>query len=199
MEKYKVHHIRISPYNSRAQGPIERRHFDVREALVKSAGGVETKWPEVAASVFCAEHVTVQKSMGYSPFYLAHGVEPLLPFDLAESTYLCPAGEERLSTTELIVQQARMLQKREEDLLMVRERVVSSRWKAIKQKEDEHQRNTIDFNFKCGALVLVWNSLIDKDLGSQTRPRYLGPMLVVRHTKGGLYDLAELDGAVLKL
>ena len=28
-EKYHIHHIKISPYNSRAQGPIERRHFDV--------------------------------------------------------------------------------------------------------------------------------------------------------------------------
>ena len=28
-EKYHVYHIKISPYNSRAQGPIERRHFDV--------------------------------------------------------------------------------------------------------------------------------------------------------------------------
>ena len=28
-EKYHVYHIKISPYNSRAQGPVERRHFDV--------------------------------------------------------------------------------------------------------------------------------------------------------------------------
>ena len=38
-EKYHIHHIKISPYNSRAQGPIERRHFDVREALLKAAEG----------------------------------------------------------------------------------------------------------------------------------------------------------------
>jgi Integrase zinc binding domain len=28
-KKYHIYHIKISPYNSRAQGPIERRHYDV--------------------------------------------------------------------------------------------------------------------------------------------------------------------------
>lgn len=34
-QKYRINHIRISPYNSRANGPVERRHFDVREAWSK--------------------------------------------------------------------------------------------------------------------------------------------------------------------
>ena len=28
-EKYGIHHIRISPYNSQANGLVERRHFEV--------------------------------------------------------------------------------------------------------------------------------------------------------------------------
>jgi hypothetical protein len=38
-EKFHIYHIKISPYNSQAQGPIERQHFDVREALIKAADG----------------------------------------------------------------------------------------------------------------------------------------------------------------
>ena len=33
-KKYHIHHIKISPYNSQAQGPIEQRHFDVQESLM---------------------------------------------------------------------------------------------------------------------------------------------------------------------
>ena len=79
---YHIHHIKISPYNSQAQGPIEWRHFNVHKLLVKAADGGENKWHLVAHPAFWAEHITIQKSTGFSPYYIANGVEPLLPFDL---------------------------------------------------------------------------------------------------------------------
>lgn len=75
---YKINNIRISPYNSQANGPVERRHYDVRESLVKAAEGIENRWTQVAPSVFWAKRVSIQKSTGYSPYYIAHGLEPLL-------------------------------------------------------------------------------------------------------------------------
>ena len=38
-DRYKIRHIRISPYNSQANGVVERRHFNVWEAIVKSSPG----------------------------------------------------------------------------------------------------------------------------------------------------------------
>ncbi len=112
VDKYHVHHIRISPYNLRAAGPIERCHYDVHEAIIKAAEGDESKWPIVVPSVFWAKHVTILKSTGYSPYYMAHGVEPLLPFDLAEATYLAPVLNGRVTTETLIAERAKMLMKR---------------------------------------------------------------------------------------
>ena len=73
-EKYHINHIRISPYNSHAQGPIEQWHYDVQEAIMKAAEGDESKWPDVAPAVLWAEQVTIQKYTGYSPDYLPHVV-----------------------------------------------------------------------------------------------------------------------------
>ncbi|KIJ07334.1 hypothetical protein PAXINDRAFT_36324, partial [Paxillus involutus ATCC 200175] len=60
--RYNIHHIRISPYNSQANGIVERRHYDVREAIIKSAEGDESRWYRSAHSVFWAERVTIGKS-----------------------------------------------------------------------------------------------------------------------------------------
>jgi len=81
-KKYKIHYIRISGYNSRANGLVERPHCDVRQALVKAADGIESKWSQVAHSVFWAERVTARKRMGCSPYFAATGTHPLIPLDI---------------------------------------------------------------------------------------------------------------------
>ena len=92
--------------------------------LLKAAEGDSSRWPDVAPSVFWAQRVTIQKSTGYSPYYLAHGVEPLFPFDIAEATYLTPAFDNLMSMEDLIAQRAIMLQKRNQDLQRVCKDVV---------------------------------------------------------------------------
>jgi len=66
---YHIKHIRISGYNSRANGIVEQSHFDVRQALYKACDGEESKWSSVAYSVFWAERVTVRRRMGCSPYF----------------------------------------------------------------------------------------------------------------------------------
>jgi len=88
--KYGIHPIHVSPYNSQANGIVERQHRDVREAIIKTCEGDETRWNQVVHSVFWVEHVTIQKATGLSPYFMMHGVEPIFPFDLAEATFLAP-------------------------------------------------------------------------------------------------------------
>ena len=45
-------HITISPYNSQADGLVERRHRDVRESIMKTCGAVGSKWYRVTHAVF---------------------------------------------------------------------------------------------------------------------------------------------------
>ena len=39
MKKYGIPHTRISPYNSKANGVVERGHFPLREGLIKACEG----------------------------------------------------------------------------------------------------------------------------------------------------------------
>ena len=88
--QYGIRHIRISPYNSQVNGVVERRHYNVREAIIKSTLGGEVRWSSTAHSVFWAERVTILKLTGLSLYFMVHGVEPVFPFDLTEATFLVP-------------------------------------------------------------------------------------------------------------
>jgi hypothetical protein len=102
-KRYGINHIKVSRYNSHANGIVERHHYDIREAISKACEGDLQLWTERVFYVFWAERVSIQKSTGYSPYYLVHGVEPLFPFDITEATYMTQVTGERLSTEELMV------------------------------------------------------------------------------------------------
>ena len=73
------------------------------------------------------------------------------------------------------------------------------RQESVRQFVEAHQGRIIDYDFKPGALVLVRNSAVEMELNRKTKPRYFGPMVMVRHNQGSAYILAELDGSLSKL
>jgi transposase InsO family protein len=127
-DRYGIRHIRISAYNSRANGIVERQHRTIRDSLVKACDGDPSCWPTVALYVFWADHATIRKSTGHSPFYMAHGIEPTLPFDLMQATFLVPDLMNPLSTDDLLTIHARQLEKRPADLAAIRDRILLSRF-----------------------------------------------------------------------
>ena len=115
-QKYHVKHIQISGYNSRANGIVERSHFDIQQALFKAADRDQGCWSQAAHSVFWSEHVTPRRRMGCAPYYAVTGTHPLLPFDIIEANYLLPPPDSLLASTDLIARRAVALQKHAEDL-----------------------------------------------------------------------------------
>src|SRR5271154_1471298 len=105
-KRYHINHIRISRYNSCANGMVERSHFDIQQSLFKSADRDEKRWSQVTYSVFWAERVTIRKHMGCSSYFAVTGAHPVLPFNISEVTYLQPVPTSILLTTDLIARRA---------------------------------------------------------------------------------------------
>ncbi|KNZ72664.1 hypothetical protein J132_02258 [Termitomyces sp. J132] len=102
VKKYNLHHIWTSGYNKRANGIVERPHFDVCQALFKAVDSDQSRWSTATYSVFWSEQVIVCKQMDCSPYFMTTGTHPLLPADIVEATYLQLLPNLLLSTTDLI-------------------------------------------------------------------------------------------------
>ena len=57
---------------------------------MKTCNNEHTKWVGMALLVFWVDCVTIRQSISYSPFFMAHGIEAVLPLDIEEATYLLP-------------------------------------------------------------------------------------------------------------
>lgn len=198
-DKYHIHHIKISPYNSQAQGIVERAHYGLRESLIKLCGKRLQDWPLKLSYATWSQRITTRKSTGHSPYYMAFGIEPAFPFDIEEATFLSPGLQGIVPTPTLIAIRARQLEKRAEDIEMMRKLVYQYRKKLGENFLRNNQHVIRDFEFKTGSLVLVRNSAEDSGLKNKYYPRYLGPFVVVRRNLGGAYTLAEMDGTISNL
>ena len=113
---------------------------------------------------------------------MVYSVEPVLPFNLMEATYLLPSQDSPLSSTELITLRARQLQKQPEDLEEYQHRVTEARKRGLNKFIEENKNWITDYVFAPGSLVLMQNSKVCMSLNGKIKLRYLGPYMVVQRT-----------------
>jgi len=197
MERLNIPRVLISTYNKTANGVVERGNFTLREAILKSCQK-RTDWPKKISIAIFADRISTSAVTGFSAYYLLHGVHPVLPFDLAESTFLSQSYRTGMSSADLLALRIRQLSRHEEDIAVAAENLRNARFRSKEQFERRYHKRLVQGEYNSGQLVLVRNLRIELEHGRKTKPRYLGPYEVVRKTKGGSYILKEMDGTNMR-
>ncbi|PBK58158.1 hypothetical protein ARMSODRAFT_847579, partial [Armillaria solidipes] len=92
----------------------------LREAIVKACPktkkGQIKNWHEYIDIAVFADQVTTSRVTGFTPYFLLHGVEPLLPLDLAEATFMVEGFRSGMTTSELLGLRTQQLSRHPADL-----------------------------------------------------------------------------------
>lgn len=200
LQNYGIKQIRISPYNSQANGVVERGHYNIREALVKLCGNDLTQWPLMVPAACYADRITIRRATGFSPFYLLHGVHPFLPCDLADATFMISEFRPGMTDQDLLSARIRQILRMPQDVERARRILKQARIRSKEAYENKFARRLQKDEYQPGTLVLIRNNPIQNSMSIErkTANRYMGPYRVVRRTQGGSYVLEEMNGNVLR-
>jgi hypothetical protein len=197
--KFRIGYIRISKYNHQANGIIESPNSGFRQSLYKACetlGWGVNKWYQVFHHVLWAERITHRRGMGCSPYFAAHGIHPLLPFDITEATTLLPAPDSTMTPQELVGRRAAEFIKRTQQLETIRDRVFEYRKKAMEKFVEKNFFKIRDYQFERGDLVLVRNTRYEMSHNRKKFVRWLGPYIFLAKNRREAIILCDLAGTV---
>ena len=199
LKRMGANRIRISPYNSRANGTVERGHLTILDALSKMTDGGMKHWIRHLPSVLLAERITTHRPTGMDPFSLVYGRDCALPAESKFPTWRILEWDEVRDRSDLLALRARQLEMRDEDL-----EESLARKKRIREEGKEafdRSHGVRHIPLQVNDVVLRYDKVvadIDKSLRTKLNYKWLGPYRIHSVNQVGSFKLEEMDGVVLK-
>ena len=115
-------------------------------------------------------------STGYAPYKLVFGQDCVLPVELRAASWAIIAWEKVRMLEDLLVARTRQLERKKEVILRARKRIRRDRMKNKSRFDKDHNRRKEVL--KVVDLVLLHNTVLDKQWSRKLDNHWLGPYLI---------------------
>jgi hypothetical protein len=170
----------ISPYNPRADGKVERSIGTVMMIIKKMLHGTSNHWPLFVNFAQLTFNNKVSSLTGSTPFALMFG-RTLNPLKDYSTTHMTPIPltdwEQHQQKIASLIYPA------------ITERTKNSKDALIKSL-NKQRRQLLPSAFPSGSTVMI----TDPTRANKFEPKYIGPYIVVRRSRGGAYVLKDMTG-----
>ena len=196
IDRYQINNINIASYHPQSNGLVERGHQPIVDALAKMSNN-NNKWVKNLPAVLWADRITTHVSMGFTPYKLVFGQDCVLLVELNAASWATINWKNVRSREDLLAKRARQLERRTEDLEEAKTNLRKMRLQG-KAYFDENRRERRQ-ELRVGDLVLLYNSVLDKQGSQKLKNRWNGPYKIREICQDrGTYLLSELDGTEMK-
>ena len=190
-----------SAYHPQSNGLTERNNRTIQTAMLRVLSDNQEQWVKVLPGVLFAYRTSVQKSTGYTPFYLLYGRQAKLPLECE----LVDCGEDEEGTAMMVIDDST------ESEIAARLRAINHLRTAIskdaseniikaqdRQKRDYAKKHAKKRPFVEGDDVLLWNLRRADRKGGRMKDPWLGPYKIGHVCDNGTYQLVNEEGTSLR-
>ena len=154
-----IHQIRISPYHPQTNGRTERFHGFLSFVLSKHVGATQRDWDDWVPCALLAYRTCVHETTKFTPFFLLHGRDAVLPMDTLLQPKLRYLGEDYVPT---------MLQRLHQAYMLAKEHLGEGQ----KKNKRYYDRNVDTSSFTPGDAVYYYSPDLGKGEARKLRPRW---------------------------
>ena len=178
-----IEKIHTTPYHPQSNGMIERSHRVFKDILSHYVSKSQQDWDEFIPYVLMAYRMNIHNSTGYSPFFLLHGRDPILPIDEISKPKTIKYDCDQNYVSEMMLRLQDTFNKVKENLQ------TSAELRAI-----QYNKNTKIKRFNLGDLVYLHDSSNQVGISKKLTKPWVGPYRVVEIKGEVNYRIRELYG-----
>ena len=186
LTRYGIHPKRTSPGHPQTNGKVERFNHELVQRLQRMTIDDHDNWDAYVKKAIFAFHAHTNSRTGMSPFYLQHGVEPVLPSTAS-------IAERPLSRVE--IEEARLHRRNYVQDLKKHHTEAAEKYKAALERVAATRDDT-PFTTPIIPGDLVMRQVLNQT--SKLHPRWDGPFVILETSDKDTYQLATANGYIVK-